>query len=729
MTQLTNGDDVWEAFFDFDEVIEALDGDDRLTAKGGDDTLIGGFGDDIIRGGRGNDDILGGPDDGGPVGDQLFGEEDDDFLSGGSGNDVLDGGFGSDDLFGGDGNDELFSNGTPLRFVDEFQRSDRGGILDGGAGDDIITVSNDFIGTMTIDGDDDNDTLRFEGDIEPFSDQLVDNFVDLQQQTGQSVLGEAMAITGIENVEGGGFVDVFRGTDGVNILRTFGDDDHLEGRGGADTLDGGDGTDVADYSSSPRSVSIDLTADVQNSGDAEGDILIGIEDIDGSSFNDVIRGDRQANNLYGSWGSDRLEGRGGADTLDGGNGFDAASYESSSARVQVALDDPILGTASIAAGGDAAGDVLISIEKLVGSAHADILTGNISFNTIEGLDGDDDIFGLAENDTLLGGNDNDDVMGHEGNDTIDGGFGDDSLSGGEGIDTVSFESWDPTTPTMVFNENIRIQLDEGSVKGIATWEIFSFQTFQFVLEEFDTLLGFENVRGSNRTETIVGTSGNNVLEGRGGNDTLEGGNGNDTLDGGADSDTASYENSGFFVEVTLRDGVDGTARQIVGNDTLRGIENVRGSAFNDTITGNGQANRLEGGGGGDTLNGGGGADRLIGGTGQDTLSGGTQADTFEFRTLEECGLSGKTADRVADFVAAEGDRIDLRQIDANTLLAGDQAFTFINGDQFSGVAGQLRFAAFAGSSGFVVGDVNGDAVSDFFISVNAAGMQASDFLL
>jgi hypothetical protein len=44
------------------------------------------------------------------------------------------------------------------------------------------------------------------------------------------------------------------------------------------------------------------------------------------------------------------------------------------------------------------------------------------------------------------------------------------------------------------------------------------------------------------------------------------------------------------------------------------------------------------------------------------------------------------------------------------------------------VAGQVRFAGFAGANGLVVGDVNGDAVPDFFIEVNAASMQPSDFL-
>ena len=134
--------------------------------------------------------------------------------------------------------------------------------------------------------------------------------------------------------------------------------------------------------------------------------------------------------------------------------------------MQVALDDPNLGTASIALGGHAAGDV--DLDREIGRFGAgDVLIGNTNGNTIEGLDGDDKIYGLDDDDTLLGGDDNDDVIGHEGNDTIDGGFGNDFMSGDERIDTVSFESWDPTGVYIPEIERIRIQLNEGSVQGIA----------------------------------------------------------------------------------------------------------------------------------------------------------------------------------------------------------------------------------------------------------------------
>ena len=72
-------------------------------------------------------------------------------------------------------------------------------------------------------------------------------------------------------------------------------------------------------------------------------------------------------------------------------------------------------------------------------------------------------------------------------------------------------------------------------------------------------------------------------------------------------------------------------------------------------------------------------------------------------------------DRYADFNEAEGDRIDLSAIDADLLAAGDQAFTPIGTEvAFNGIAAELRF-----NGGFLEGDVNGDAVTDFRIELTS----------
>ena len=107
-----------------------------------------------------------------------------------------------------------------------------------------------------------------------------------------------------------------------------------------------------------------------------------------------------------------------------------------------------------------------------------------------------------------------------------------------------------------------------------------------------------------------------MLSGLAGNDTLEGGDGDDTLDGGAGNDTASYADAAGGVTVSL--ARHGAAQNTggAGTDTLIGIENLTGSAFDDTLTGDAGDNVLGGRAGNDTLNGGAGNDTLDGGDGQ-----------------------------------------------------------------------------------------------------------------
>jgi hypothetical protein len=116
--------------------------------------------------------------------------------------------------------------------------------------------------------------------------------------------------------------NVIPGTNGDDNQSGLGGNDILIGSPGADTLDGGSGTDTADYSGSPAGVIVDLEAGVGYGGWAEGDRLISIENVIGSSFNDTLHGTNDSNTLVGGDGDDVLQGRGGDDVLNGGNGFD-----------------------------------------------------------------------------------------------------------------------------------------------------------------------------------------------------------------------------------------------------------------------------------------------------------------------------------------------------------------------------------------------------------------------
>ena len=183
------------------------------------------------------------------------------------------------------------------------------------------------------------------------------------------------------------------------------------------------------------------------------------------------------------------------------------------------------------------------------------------------------------------------LEGGGGNDTLIAGDSADSLYGGSttsdaGIDTASYAMSD---------EGVAVNLGDSDAEtgGYAAGDVLS---------------GVENLIGSAHKDTLTGDSGDNVIEG---------GAGGDDITGGAGTDTASYAGSSAAVTVNLATGrgSGGDAgdpdNAAVGVDTLTSIENLIGSAHNDSLTGDGGANVLEGGAGADTLTGGGGADRFI----------------------------------------------------------------------------------------------------------------------
>lgn len=155
-----------------------------------------------------------------------------------------------------------------------------------------------------------------------------------------------------------------------------------------------------------------------------------------------------------------------------------------------------------------------------------------------------------------------------------------------------------------------------------------------------------------------------------------------------------------------------------GNDTLLGF------GGNDTLVGGEGVDSLLGGDGADFVNGGKDNDIVVGGGGQDQLQGGLGADTFAFRAPTDTGLNA-LADVITDFSHADGDKIDLSGIDANTKAYGNNAFTFIGTANFTKVGGQVRVV-----DGYVYADVNGDKIADFHIAVHdALTLVAGDFIL
>ena len=160
----------------------------------------------------------------------------------------------------------------------------------------------------------------------------------------------------------------------------------------------------------------------------------------------------------------------------------------------------------------------------------------------------------------------------------------------------------------------------------------------------------------------------------------------------------------------------------VENLTLAGhAANGTGNQLDNMIIGSFRANDLDGMAGADTLIGQSGKDTLCGGAGADMLLGGSGSDVFEFARTSDS--RGAAIDTLGDF--GGGDRIDLRQIDADSKLAGNQAFAFIGKNAFSGRGGgELNFV-----DGILSADVNGDKIADFQVAIDASKLVASDFFL
>ena len=235
-----------------------------------------------------------------------------------------------------------------------------------------------------------------------------------------------------------------------------------------------------------------------------------------------------------------------------------------------------------------------------------------------------------------------------------------------------------------------------------------------------------------------------MLRGEAGADELDGSGGNDTMYGGTGHDVFHVGQTGDVVIEYLDQGIDEVISTIDYALTAN-VENLRlldaggaidgtGNSLHNTIWGNASTNILSGLGGNDWLAGYGGnnslwgdsgADTLIGGAGADMLYGGTGTgdDWFVFESAADT-TDGVLHDHIMDFSSAAGDKIDLSGIDANSIVSGNQAFSYIGAAAFSGTAGQLKYVG-----GFVQGDINGDRIADFMIEVNAFSLSASDFFL
>jgi Ca2+-binding RTX toxin-like protein len=703
--------------------LEGGAGDDIVRGLAGSDTLIGGAGLDVVdytgstsavavniaaqtaSGGHATGDALSGIEGaiGTALNDSLLGDPNANALTGAAGDDLLAGLAGADALNGGAGVDTidyaLSSAGVSVNLTtgvgsggdaqgdavsgveriigsglnDSLIGESSANLLTGGAGDDVLRG---LAGADTLEGGAGADTVDYTGSTAAVT-------VNLTSQTASGGDANGDVLSSFERAIGSALNDSLTGDGAANSLAGGDGDDLLVGLGGADALNGGAGLDTIDYASSVAGVSVDLTLQIASGGDAGGDTLLGIENAIGSAFIDALVGSGGANVLAGGAGDDAITGLGGADALSGGAGVDVVDYSLSTAGVTVNL------TAQTASGGHATGDVLSSFERAVGSAHNDILTGDAGANALTGGAGDDVLAGLA---------------------------GADSMLGGAGFDTVDYAT--SSTAVVV---NLTAQTASG---GDATG---------------DVLADFERAIGSALNDTLTGGAGANILSGGAGDDVLVGLAGADSLIGGSGADTIDYAASGAAVIINLTTLFAGGGD--AAGDTLSDIENVLGSAFQDTLTGSSAMNVLTGGASDDSIAGLAGADALAGGAGIDLVDYGASDAGVAINLTALTATGGHASgDALSDFENIGGSTFNdslTGDAGANSLFGGggDDVLTGLaGGDSLIGGAGFDTVDYSASGAGVTINLATqtgggGHATGDTFLDIERAiGTNFNDFL-
>jgi Ca2+-binding RTX toxin-like protein len=486
----------------------------------------------------------------------------------------------------------------------------------------------------------------------------ADNFEELQLNLGSGnddiTIGDLSATTILNstvrlNLGGGddtadasnaGKRHVMRGESGNDTLTGSSQGDELDGGTGADSMTGkgGDDTYIVDDAGDTvteavgegtdevkSSISFTLPANVENL------TLTGSSNINGT-------GNTLANTLVGNSGNNTLDGGSGADSMSGGAGNDTYVVDNAGDTVTESAGggtDTVQSGVTFTLGANIENLTLTGSSNINGTGNAlnNTLTGNSGNNTLDGGTGADSMSGGGGDDTYVVDNAGDTVTenasegtdtvqssvtftlganvehltltgsaningtgnaldntltGNSGNNTLDGGAGADSMSGGAGNDTYVVDNASDT-------------VTENASEGTDTVQSSVTYTISDADVENLTLTGSSNIDGTGNASanTITGNSGNNVLAGLGGGDTIDGGGGTDTV---------SYAASASAVTVNLATNTHsgGDAQ----GDSLSNIENITGSAHNDTLTGDGGANVIAGGAGGDTIDGGGGTDTV-----------------------------------------------------------------------------------------------------------------------
>lgn len=548
-----------------------------------------------------------------------------------------------------------------------------------------------------------------------------------------------------------------------------GGDDNITAVWSKDYIDGGAGNDTISYRWSGWVVDIDLLRSSQLSGDAEGDVLVNIENITGGNHNDILRGDDRANILNGLGGQDILTGRGGSDRFVFTSGAEAnndviTDYSSADTLDFTAFNPKFLSITNDGvntrivgdSNADGAGDFTVILNGVhtsvngvtAGSAPpppppppptvaindvtVDERAGTINFTVTRSgtLTSSSSVNFATANGSALAGSDYTALTGTvtfaagETTKTISVAIANDTLvenaetltvnlSGGtnvtisdaQGVGTINSDDVASPSPTPVA-PSVSVGDATASEGGGA---------LVFTLTRSGDLSLASSVSFATANGSAAAGSDYNAVSG--------------SVSFGAGQATATVSVSiidDTLVEISetvllnLTGGTNATISDAQGVGTIN--SNDVESPQSGTIMGTDGSEIVNGTSGADIINAMGGSDLINGGGGADRLTGGGGPDRFVFDSA-----ANADGDVITDFTIYS-DRLDLRGIDADTGRNGSQKFTWIDTAEFTGQAGQLREYSQDGRH-YIAGDTNGDRIADFRIELmNVTNLTPTDFL-
>ncbi len=456
----------------------------------------------------------------------------------------------------------------------------------------------------------------------------------------------------------------------------------IDGLGGLDTLTIDTSIIVGAYSigmTPDRTIVLTTSAGSAAFTNFEQLMIEGVAYALGSANADTLGGtDGNDGFLWGYEGNDTINGGLGADSMVGGLGDDTYYVDNSGDR----------------------------IAEMTGEGN-DTIISKVTFSMVDPAGGQDTAAAFVENLTLTGftsinatGNALDNyLIGNNASNVLDGGAGIDTLAGGLGADAYFV---DRATDIILEKPGEGIDVVTASVSYALAANV-------------DNLIltgTAKTATGNYLANIITGNDVNNVIDGGLGIDTMRGGKGDDIYYVSQTADQV-YELTGQGND-TVRSGVSYTLSLGVETLILTGAAavNATGSSGANTIQGNGATNII------------------AGGLGRDILTGGAGADVFDFNTQIDSRSSSTARDLIMDF-QHKIDHIDLSGIDANTMVGGNQTFTFLGGKgaAFTGATGQIHYLA-AGANTLIEGDTNGDKRFDFQIELKGTvALSAADFVL